>query len=417
MAQDPLHLLCIEPRFPGRLGAVADWLVRRRGYRCWFYFNSADPSEHWPESVGRGMELVQFNVGGVAREPSAHWTRQLERGLCYAYGCWEVLDARRPRPVDLVLGRSAGLGSTLFAQVYLPGVPIVNLFDYFYHPHANDLANEAGPETPAEYFHWRRSANAMDLLDLENGVTRWTPTVWQRHLYPVEYHDDFDVLYDGVDTRRFVPRATGPRQVTGRSIPAGTRVVSFVARSLDRTRGFDRFVELANRLLRARSDVLCIVAGGDSVHRALDVGFYHRDYRAHVLGTTPLVDPERVWFLGEAAPSVVAELLAVSDLHVYASRPYVVSRSLVEAMAAGCAILAIETEPVREFITNGRTGLLVSADDSDACSRKALAVLDDPAAHGPVGNAAAEFVRERYDCEVTLPKLATLFDQLVDQRR
>jgi hypothetical protein len=43
MAQDPLALLCIEPCFPGRLGAVADWLVRRRGYRCQFYCaNAAD---------------------------------------------------------------------------------------------------------------------------------------------------------------------------------------------------------------------------------------------------------------------------------------------------------------------------------------------------------------------------------------
>src|SRR5688572_6577346 len=124
MAEDPLHLLCIEPRFPGRLGAVADWLVRKRGYRCSFYCNTADAPAGWPESAGRGLEVVNFGVGGVAREPSAAWTRQLERGLCYAYGCWEVLDARRPRPVDLVLGRSEGLGSALFAPVSLPGVPV-----------------------------------------------------------------------------------------------------------------------------------------------------------------------------------------------------------------------------------------------------------------------------------------------------
>src|SRR6185436_19969160 len=108
MSQDPLHLVCIEPRFPGRLGAVADWLVRKRGYRCWFYCNTADAPEQWPESVGKGMDVVTFGVGGVAREPSAAWTRGLERGLCYAYGCWEVLGPRPPRPVDLVLCRSAG---------------------------------------------------------------------------------------------------------------------------------------------------------------------------------------------------------------------------------------------------------------------------------------------------------------------
>ncbi len=57
MAQDPLSLLCVEPHFPGRLGAIADWLVRRRGYRVHFYCHQADPPELWPESVGRGLEL------------------------------------------------------------------------------------------------------------------------------------------------------------------------------------------------------------------------------------------------------------------------------------------------------------------------------------------------------------------------
>ena len=48
MPQDPLALLCIEPRFPGTLGAVADWLVRKRGYRCQFYCHAADGPESWP---------------------------------------------------------------------------------------------------------------------------------------------------------------------------------------------------------------------------------------------------------------------------------------------------------------------------------------------------------------------------------
>src|SRR5262249_36750206 len=101
MAQDPLSLVCIEPRFPGRLGAVADWLVRRCGYRCQFFCHSAEPVEHWPKSVYHGLDVILFNVGGIGREGAVSWTRYLERGLCYAYGCWEVLHARRPAPVDL----------------------------------------------------------------------------------------------------------------------------------------------------------------------------------------------------------------------------------------------------------------------------------------------------------------------------
>ena len=35
------------------------------------------------------------------------------------------------------------------------------------------------------------------------------------------------------------------RRVAGRTLPSDTLVVSFVARNLDRVRGFDRFLELA----------------------------------------------------------------------------------------------------------------------------------------------------------------------------
>ena len=89
---------------------------------------------------------------------------------------------------------------------------------------------------------------AIELLDLEQAAMAWTPTEWQRGLFPAEYRDDFLVLHDGVDTRRFARspwhadgRAVRDRSPAG-SIPDSTRVVSFVARSLDRLRGFDRFL-------------------------------------------------------------------------------------------------------------------------------------------------------------------------------
>lgn len=420
MTQDPLHLLCIEPRFPGRLGGVADWLVRRRGYRAWFLCRQADPPEHWPEAVGGGLDVIQFGVGGVAREPSAAWVRGLERGLCYAYGAWEVLDARRFRPVDLVLGRSAGLGSTLFAPLAYPGVPIAQYVDYYVHPHANDLAGDDEPNLPPEYVHWRRSANAMDLLDLENGVNPWAATDWQRRLFPSEYRDEFLVLHDGIDAARFATDRNGgghrSRSIAGRSIPGGTKVVTFLARRLERLRGFDHFLTLANRLIAERADVLCIAVGGGPVDRMLDIPMHGRNYGAVALADQPPPDPSRFWTLGHMAPAVVAELLAASDLHVVASRPYPVARSTLEAMASGAVVLALDNEPIREVIDPGRNGLLVPIDDPDAAFRAAMAALDDPAGHRPLGGAAVETIREHYDREVTMPRLADWFTSLVTER-
>src|SRR5262249_54283707 len=76
-----------------------------------------------------------------------------------------------------------------------------------------------------------------------------------------------------------------------------------------------------------------------------------------------------------------------------------------------------DTEPVREFLSHGRTGLLVAADDPEGQERMALAVLDDPAAHRPLAEAAAALVRERYARDVTLPQLAVLFDRLATRGR
>ena len=412
MSQDPLNLLCIEPRFPGRLGGVADWLVRRRGYRCHFYCNQAGPKELWPASVGRGMDVVEFNVGGVAREPSVPWQRSLERSLCYSFGCWEVLESRRPRPIDVVLGRSDGLGSTLFAPVHAPRTPVVQFFDYHYHAREHDLADEAGPETPPAYYHWRRAANAIDLLDLENGVVPWTPTAWQRDLFPAEYRDDFFVLHDGVDARDFAPKAGKPRSIAGRTLPEGARVVTFIARGLDRLRGFDRFLQVANALIRERPDVIAVAVGPPKVDRTLDLAFHGRDYRAHAIAADPPTDPDRLWLLGGVAPSVVAEALAASDLHLCPSRTYPASRSLLQAMAVGRVVLASDDAPVREVIRSGVDGLLAAPGDLDAWVRLAKRVLDDPAGHAPLGRSASAVVRERYDRDATLPRLAERLNRL-----
>ena len=421
MAQDPLHVLWVEPTFPGRLGAVADWLVRRRGYRSSFYCHRADARDTWPESVGKGLDLQVFGVGGVARESAVAWSRALERSLCYAYGCWEVLEKKRPRPIDLIVGRSTGLGSALFAPVYWPAAPVVNFLDYFYHAHRHDLAEDVGPETAPAYFHWRRSMAAIDLLDLEQTSLGWTPTHWQRDLFPAEYRDEFLVLHDGVDTRRFVQSSwhatgAGPRSIAGRVISDETRVISFAARSVDRLRGFDRFLTVANALLRASPDVLCVVVGDPIVRRGLDVEFHNRDYPGHVMAEQPPSDPDRFWFVGPSSPTVVAEVLAASDLHIAPSRPYPVARSLLEAMAAGCVVLASDTDPHREVIAPELTGLLVDGRDMDGLARQALAVLADPAAYRPIGDAASVLVRERYAQDVCLPRLAERFSALVAAR-
>ena len=65
--------------------------------------------------------------------------------------------------------------------------------------------------------------------------------------------------------------------------------------------------------------------------------------------TLPL-DPNRTHWLGSVQDQEYRQLLAVSDVHLYLTVPFILSWSLIEAMAAGCAIVASSTPPVLEVL-------------------------------------------------------------------
>ncbi len=243
----------------------------------------------------------------------------------------------------------------------------------------------------------------------------WAATRYQRDSYPEAYRDDFEVFFDGVDVRLFRrARPERPRMIARRMIPQDAKVVTFVARSLDRVRGFDRFLRLARRLEVEFPEAIFVVAGAPIVVRGLDLPFYGTNYLEHMIKESPLVDPSRYWFLGYVDRPTIAEMLGVSDLHVAPGRTFFPARSIVESMSAECLILASDDEPTRELIENDITGLLVDSTDPDALFERARAALRDLAAFRPLGQAAGKAARERFDQDVVLPKLALIFDRLVE---
>ena len=77
---------------------------------------------------------------------------------------------------------------------------------------------------------------------------------------------------------------------------------------------------------------------------------------------------------------------------------------LIEAMACAGAIVASDTEPVREVITEGETGRLVNFFDGAALVDRVCELLDDPQQRARLGRNARETAVSRYDLKsVCLP--------------
>jgi glycosyltransferase involved in cell wall biosynthesis len=400
-----MHVLFVHQNFPAQFGHIARYLVGQRGWTCTFV------SQTPPGDVA-GIRKIQYQPVGGARASTHYCSRTFENGIAHAHGVFEACKAQPDLRPDLIVGHS-GFGSTLFLPELFPRAPVVNYFEYYYHPHGSDM--DFRPEfAPAEIDFLRvRARNAMVLLDLVNCRSGYSPTHFQRDLIPAELRHKIAVIFDGIETDVFRRRPDVTRRVGDRLIDPSTRVVTYVSRGFESMRGFDLFMQTAKRIYQQYPDVVFIVVGSDRIcYGGDEKHIRHKTFREHVLAQDEYDLPKFV-FTGMVPPRTLVEILSLSDLHFYLTVPFVLSWSLLNALACGCTVLASDTAPVREIVTDGSTGLLGDFFDVDGLAEKAVAVLKDPAAYRHLGERATALVHERYSLDVTLPKLIRWFERSI----
>ncbi len=412
---DPMHVLFVHQNFPAQFGHIAARLAEMPGYRCTFVSRKPPATEPF--------ERIQYRLRGGATKHNHACTRSFENAVHHALAVYAALRDRPDIRPDLVVGHS-GFGSTLYLRELYPNTPIINYFEYFYHTRGGDI--DFRPEFPVNTLGRlrARTRNAMILLDLEACAAGYSPTHWQQSRLPAAFRSKVSVIHDGIDMNLWKPDlrgltppgSPGPRQVGEWTIPVGTRLVTYVSRGFESMRGFDIFMKVAKRLCDQRSDVVFAVVGEDRVCYGGDSRFTKgKSFKEWVLSQDNY-DLSRIRFLGRIPPRELAKLLGMSDLHLYLTTPFVLSWSLLNAMACGAPVLASDTSPVLEVIRDGETGLLAKFHDIDSWCEKANAVLDDPPAYRAIGNAGRELVRERYSTDVCFPQLLKLFTSVVERR-
>jgi glycosyltransferase involved in cell wall biosynthesis len=221
--------------------------------------------------------------------------------------------------------------------------------------------------------------NTVNLLALSLEQHGHTPTRWQLERYPAWARAQINLLREGaqLDICKPDPKAHAKTLEIGDfRITPKDKLVTYVARNLEPYRGFHTMMRALPLLLKARRDVKVVMVGGDDVSYGARLA--NTTWRAHFQQELAgKYDASRVLFPGQVPYAQYLRLLQRSDCHVYLSYPFVASWSLREAMAAGCAIVGADVEPVREFITDGRTGLVTSCLDPAALAGRVQTMLED----------------------------------------
>jgi glycosyltransferase involved in cell wall biosynthesis len=399
-----MHVLFVHQNFPAQFGHVARYLVKNHGFRCTFV------SQH-PPGHGDGTERVQYQLKGGATEKTHYCGRSFENALWHSHAVYEALRARPDIKPDLVVGHSGYLTTSFLRELY--DCAIVNYFEYFYHTSGSDM--DFRPEfTHPEPTRLRALArNANLLLDLSYCELGYSPTAWQRSLLPEVYHPKVRVVFDGIDTSLWYPRTDLPRRVGSWRVPEGMKVVTYVARGFESIRGFDIFMKMAKVLCDRRRDVVFVVVGEDRICYGGDRDLIgNRTFKEWVLAQDTF-DLSRFIFPGRLPATLLAELFAFSDLHIYLTVPFILSWSLMDALACGATILASDTAPVREVIQHGQNGLLTDFFDVERMAQAASEVLDHPQDYKQLGRRGVDLIHNHYSLEVCLPQMRQLYEQAV----
>ncbi|NTT84738.1 glycosyltransferase family 4 protein [Tabrizicola fusiformis] len=395
-----MKILFVHQNFPGQFLHLAPEL-QRRGHevRALTDGGNTRPS---PVEVLRYRHVVP-PVDPAATRLGRNYTTMSDRGVTVARA---ALQLRGQGYVpDVIFGHS-GWGETLFLKEVWPEAKLLVYAEFYYKGRGADVGFD--PEFNPPHFdqvliaQGRAAHLGQALIHADAGLS---PTLWQASTYPPALRDRITVIFDGVDTARLRPDPAA--QVTlpdGRILRAGDEVLTFVNRNLEPYRGYHTFLRALPAVLDARPEAQVVIVGGDAVSygAAPKTGSWKEHFLAEVRDR---LDLSRVHFVGKLAYPQFVALMQVARAHAYLTYPFVLSWSMLEAMAAGAHVVASSTAPVQEVIEDGVNGTLVDFFDVPGWSRALTAALAEPDRFASRRLAARATVLERYDLHgICLPR-------------
>lgn len=406
-----MRILFLHPNFPAQFRHLASVLARDPDHQVLFGTKC---------QVGSipGVKKILYKPSRDVRKEIHHYLQSAEGAVLEGQAAYRMavqLKAQGFIP-DVIFGHS-GWGSTMFMKDVFPNTPLLCYFEWFNNAHGSD--SDFNPEFPLSVDRELRIRvrNAPILLDLYSADMGITPTQWQHHQFPKEYHNKIKVHHDGIDTDFFKPNL-GAKLVMPQlhlDLSQVDELVTYVARGMEPYRGFPQFLEAVALLQKRRPNCHVIVVGADRIAygSALPNGKTYKGIMLEKLCED--LDLTRIHFTGMLPYYQYLQVLQASSVHVYLTVPFVLSWSMLEAMSAGCILIASSTAPVKEVIEDGINGLLVDFFSPQQIAERIEEVLNNPTHLNDLRAKARETVEERYSLKKLIPEKVEILLSIVNK--
>ncbi len=411
-----MKILLVHQNFPGQYKHLAIHFGANPRHRV---VSIGEKKPERPVHI-KGVRHVWYDKPKGASPTTHQYIQGLEahirRGQAVVRSC---LDLRKEGFVPDVICAHPGWGEALYLKEVFPEAKLINYYEFYYNVHGADMGFD--PEFPTSFDDRFKvpTRNATHLLSLATSDWGVSPTHWQRDQFPAVWHAGISVIHEGIETRLVRPKPDVTLKLAEQKLELTHKdeVITYVSRNLEPYRGFHVFMRAVVEVQRRRPQATVLIVGGDEVSygRKLPKGQTYRQKMMDEVGSS--LDLTRVHFLGKVPYLRFLEILQVSKVHVYLTVPFVLSWSMLEAMSAGCLIVASNTPPVAEVMQEGVNGLLVDFLSPKAVADRIEEALVNQDRLAPIRARARETVVERYDLQkICLPQHLALIERLAAKK-
>ena len=407
-----MKLLLVHQNFPGQYKHLAARFGADPGVQV-VAIGEQDNLSKRPDIPG--VQRLAYRVAREVGKEIHPYLRNIEAAVLRGQAVARIAMQLRAKGFvpDLICAHPAW-GEALYLREIFPDSRILAFFEFYYLSQGADMGFD--PEFPATLDdHLRiRTWNMVQQSSFFSADAGITPTRWQASVYPAEFQAKMNIIHDGIDTDTLRPKPDARFPLSdGRFLTRSDEVISFISRGLEPYRGFHIFMRALPDLMRRRPNAQIVIVGGDTPsygRRPKDAANW-REYLLREIGDE--IDPNRLHFVGKIPYPAFVSLLQISRAHVYLSYPFVLSWSMLEAMAAGAPVIASRTPPVTEFIRHETNGLLFDFFDRQALVEAVCRALDDADLSQALTRSARQTIVEGYDLErVCLPAQIKLMHAL-----
>ena len=413
-----MDILFIHNNFPGQFKHLAPALAAQ-GHRVLALTPRVDGVKKW-----EGVTVVPYQIKAPKAQQVHSWLLDMDTKLHRAEGAYRAaVDLKKQGFNPVAVIAHPGWGESLFMKDVWPDARL-GLFCELYYQSVDGGMN-FDPEFPVREVATEplriRMKNLNNRLHHEIMDAGICPTKFQLSSYPDSLKSKITISHDGIDTHNVRPNPEARLEIAGLSLTKEDEVITFVNRNLEPYRGYHIFMRALPELLKRRPNATVLIVGGDGVSygAAAPRGqTWKQIFIDEVRDQISDEDWARVHFLGKIPYDKFLTMLQVTSAHVYLTYPFVLSWSMIEAMASEAPIVANDVAPVTEVLVDGQNGLLVDFFDKDGLVDRVCTVLDDKELAARMGKAARELAVSKYDLKsVCMPNQLNWIENLIARPR